>query len=209
MIILKKENKQKNKEKKKKEKPILTEEQIKKRKTRNTRIAACCFLLLLGVGVAGNWYWENSDISAKINAVSSDRDKILGEATYVDATTQIAKENAYFSSARVERQTARDESLEKLQKIVDSTKETDKAHIATADKIASISDIISTENKIETLVKAKGVNNCLAVINEDATKVNVIVDSKDLTDQIILQIKEITVSQLGCSYEDVTIIQSN
>lgn len=196
MIILKKENKQKNKEKKKKEKPILTEEQIKKRKTRNTRIAACCFLLLLGVGVAGNWYWENSDISAKINAVSSDRDKILGEATYVDATTQIAKENAYFSSARVERQTARDESLEKLQKIVDSTKETDKAHIAAADKI-------------ETLVKAKGVNNCLAVINEDATKVNVIVDSKDLTDQIILQIKEITVSQLGCSYEDVTIIQSN
>ena len=104
---------------------------------------------------------------------------------------------------------ARDESLEKLQKIVDSTKETDKAHIAAADKIASISDIISTENKIETLVKAKGVNNCLAVINEDATKVNVIVDSKDLTDQIILQIKEITVSQLGCSYEDVTIIQSN
>ena len=203
MIILKKENKQKNKEKKKKEKPILTEEQIKKRKTRNTRIAACCFLLLLGVGVAGNWYWENSDISAKINAVSSDRDKILGEATYVDATTQVAKENAYFSSARVERQTARDESLEKLQKIVDSTKETDKA-----DKIASISDIISTENKIETLVKAKGVNNCLAVINEDATKVNVIVDSKDLTDQIILQIKEITVSQLGCSYEDVTIIQT-
>ena len=209
MIILKKENKQKNKEKKKKEKPILTEEQIKKRKTRNTRIAACCFLLLLGVGVAGNWYWENSDISAKINAVSSDRDKILGETTYVDATTQVAKENAYFSSARVERQTARDESLEKLQKIVDSTKETDKAHIAAADKIASISDIISTENKIETLVKAKGVNNCLAVINEDATKVNVIVDSKDLTDQIILQIKEITVSQLGCSYEDVTIIQSN
>ena len=66
MIILKKENKQKNKEKKKKEKPILTEEQIKKRKTRNTRIAACCFLLLLGVGVAGNWYWENSDISAKM-----------------------------------------------------------------------------------------------------------------------------------------------
>ena len=96
-----------------------------------------------------------------------------------------------------------------MQKIVDSTKETDKAHIAAADKIASISDIISTENKIETLVKAKGVNNCLAVINEDATKVNVIVDSKDLTDQIILQIKEITVSQLGCSYEDVTIIQSN
>lgn len=196
--------------KKKKEKTVLTEEQIKKRKTRNSRIVACCFLLLLGVGVAGNWYWENSDISAKVSSISSGRDKVLGEATYVDATTtQPVKENAYFSSARVDRQTARDESLEKLQKIVDSTKDTDKAHIAAADKIASISDIISTENKIETLVKAKGVNNCIAVINEDATKVNVIVDTEDLTDQIVLQIKEITVSQLGCSYEDVTIIQSN
>lgn len=196
--------------KKKKEKTVLTEEQIKKRKTRNSRIVACCFLLLLGVGVAGNWYWENSDISAKVSSISSGRDKVLGEATYVDATTtQPVKENAYFSSARVDRQTARDESLEKLQKIVDSTKDADKAHIAAADKIASISDIISTENKIETLVKAKGVNNCIAVINEDATKVNVIVDTKDLTDQIVLQIKEITVSQLGCSYEDVTIIQSN
>ena len=141
--------------KKKKEKTILTEEQIKKRKTRNSRIVACCFLLLLGVGVAGNWYWENSDISAKVSSISSGRDKVLGEATYVDATTtQPVKENAYFSSARVDRQTARDESLEKLQKIIDSTKDTDKAHIAAADKIASISDIISTENKIETLVKA-------------------------------------------------------
>ena len=68
MIILKKENKQKNKEKKKKEKPILTEEQIKKRKTRNTRIVACCFLLLLGVGVAGNWYWEKMCIRDRIKA---------------------------------------------------------------------------------------------------------------------------------------------
>ena len=120
---MKKENMKNDKpKKKKKEKTVLTEEQIKKRKTRNSRIVACCFLLLLGVGVAGNWYWENSDISAKVSSISSGRDKVLGEATYVDATTtQPVKENAYFSSARVDRQTARDESLEKLQKIVDST----------------------------------------------------------------------------------------
>lgn len=210
MVNLKKENKDKQKnEKLKKEKPILTEEQIKKKRTRNTRIAACCFLLLLGVGVAGNWYWENSDLPAKISAVSSEKDKVLGEATYVDATTEAPKESTYFSSARVERQTARDESLEKLQNIVDSTKENDKAHINAAEKIASISDMISAENKIETLVKAKGINNCLAIINDDGTKINIIVDVKDLTDKVILQIKDIAVSQLGCSFEDVTIIQSN
>ena len=55
---------------------------------------------------------------------------------------------------------------------------------------------IEAKRQMQTRIKAETVNN-------------VIVDTKDLTDQIVLQIKEITVSQLGCSYEDVTIIQSN
>ncbi|MDD6727818.1 MAG: SpoIIIAH-like family protein, partial [Eubacteriales bacterium] len=170
------------------------------------------FILLLGIGVAGNWYWENSDLSTKISTVSADSEKILGEATFVDATTEQtteAEESSYFSDARVNRQTARDESLEKLQKIIDSSSESDSAHKEAAEKIASISDMIAMENKIETLVKAKGVNNCLAVINSDGTKVDVIVDVDELTDTVILQIKEIATSQLGCSYENVTIIQSN
>ncbi len=199
----------KNNKKEKKAKPVLTEEELKKRKSRKTKAAISCFILLLGVGVAGNWYWENSDLSTKISTVSSDNEKILGEATYVDATTESTTENSYFSDARVERQSARDESLEKLQKIIDSSKESDSAHKEAAEKIASISDIISIENKIETLVKAKGVNNCLAVINGDGTKVDVIVDVDELTDTVILQIKEIATAQLGCSYENVTIIQSN
>ena len=67
----------------------------------------------------------------------------------------------------------------------------------------------SAENKIETLVTAKGVKNCIAVINEDGTKVDVIVDVEELSDTVILQIKEIAVAQLDCTYSDVTIIQSN
>lgn len=108
----------KDKEKKQKQKPILTEEQLKKRRSLKTKTAVSCFILLLGVGVAGNWYWENSDISTKISTVFVDsEDKILGEATYVDATTETTMENAYFSDARLERESARDESLEKLQNI--------------------------------------------------------------------------------------------
>ena len=109
---------------------------------------------------------------------------------------------------RVDRQTARDESLEKLQKIIDSSNESKEAQKEASEKIAKISDIINIENKIETLVTAKGVNNCIAVINENSDKVDIIVDVEELTDTVILQIKEIATSQLGCSYEDVTIIQS-
>lgn len=189
---------------------FLTEEQIKKKKqARKTRLAISCFVLLLAVGVMGNWYWENSDISAKVSTISSAKEKILGEATFVDATTEQATESEYFSQARVDRQSARDESLEKLQKIIDSQTADAKAQKSAEEGIERISKNISAENKIETLVTAKGVKNCIAVINEDGTKVDVIVDVEELSDTVILQIKEIAVAQLGCTYSDVTIIQSN
>lgn len=189
---------------------FLTEEQIKKKKqARKTRLAISCFVLLLAVGVMGNWYWENSDISAKVSTISSAKEKILGEATFVDATTEQATESEYFSQARVDRQSARDESLEKLQKVIDSQTADAKAQKSAEEGIERISKNISAENKIETLVTAKGVENCIAVINEDGTKVDVIVDVEELSDTVILQIKEIAVAQLGCTYSDVTIIQSN
>lgn len=82
------------------------------------------------------------------------------------------------------------------------------AHKEAAQKIAKISDGINAENKIETLVTAKGVGQCLAIVSTDGKKVDVIVDSKDLSEALILQIKEIAVEQVGCDYKNVTIIQS-
>jgi len=194
----------------KKVKGLLTEDQIKKKKSRKTKTAISVFVLLLAVGIGGNWYWENSDISGKISTISSSN-KTLGEATYVDAPTEVttAAESDYFSSARVDRQKAHDAALEELQQIIDSAPEGDEARASAAENIAKISSYIEIENKIETLVCAKGVQNCIAVVDTEGTRVDVIVDVKELTDDIILQIKEIATQQLSCSYENVTIIQSN
>lgn len=68
--------------------------------------------------------------------------------------------------------------------------------------------MIGIENKIETLVTAKGVSNCIAVVSDDGSRVDVIVDVEELTDPVILQIKEVAMQQLGCSFESVSIIQS-
>lgn len=188
-----------------------TGEESKKIKKGNRRFKAAVALtiVVLTVGVAANWYWENSDISDSIKPVLSaveEKTKTIGEATYVDATTEATTQNEYFSTARVERQQARDEALENLQSVADgatgSVKENAEANIE------KISSYITIENKIETLVKAKGINNCLAVVSDDGQGVQIIVDSQDLDDQTILQIKEIAIDQLGCSYENVTIIQS-
>lgn len=190
---------------------IMPEEKIrKKKKGSKTKVVASVLVLLLAVGIGGNWYWENSDISSKISSITSSG-KTLGEATFVDATTEVSQttESEYFSTARVERQTARDETLETLQAVIDSESEDSEAHKVAAEKIAAVSSYIEIENKIETLVQAKGVKNCLAVVSEDGTRVDVIIDSEELTDALILQIKEIATSQLDCGFENVTIIQSN
>ncbi|MFR6065659.1 MAG: SpoIIIAH-like family protein [Eubacterium sp.] len=190
---------------------IMPEDKIrKKKKGSKTKVVASVLVLLLAVGIGGNWYWENSDISSKISSITSSG-KTLGEATFVDATTEVSQttESEYFSTARVERQTARDETLETLQAVIDSESEDSEAHKVAAEKIAAVSSYIEIENKIETLVQAKGVQNCLAVVSEDGTRVDVIIDSEELTDALILQIKEIATSQLDCGFENVTIIQSN
>lgn len=191
-------------------KGLLTEDQIKKKKSRKTKTAISVFVLLLAVGLGGNWYWENSDISSKISTITASN-KTLGEATFVDAPTEVTTEveSDYFSSARVDRQKAHDSALEELQQVVNSTSEDDEARKVASESIAKLSSNIEIENKIETLVCAKGVQNCIAVVDTEGTRVDVIVDVAELTDDIILQIKEIATEQLSCSFENVTIIQSN
>lgn len=189
---------------------IMTEDELKKKKDKRTKTALSIFVLLLAIGLGGNWYWQNSDISSKINTIVSS-DKTLGEATYVDAPTELTTkpESDYFSTARLERQTTRDAALEQLQLVIAGTDESEESRIAASQGVARLTANMEIENKIETLVQAKGVNNCLAVINEDGTRVDVIVDVEELTDELILQIKEIAMQQLECSFENVTIIQSN
>ena len=181
----------------------------KKRKKYISTVAA--FVLILGIGVVGNWYYQNTDVGSTIQPlIDSATEKTLGKAELVDATTTDVKESdTYFTKARMERNSARDTALEKLQAIVSNTSETEGARTVAAENITRISNFITIENKIETLVCAKGIDNCIAVVKDDGSGVDVVVDCKTLDDTTIMQIKDIAMSQLQCGFEDVSIIQSN
>ena len=177
------------------------------RKRKRYVSAVAAFVIILGVGVMGNWYYQNSDVSSTIQPlIDSATEKTLGKAELVDATANV-EEDTYFTKARMERNTARDTALEKLQAVVDSADEESTAKDLAAENIARISNFITIENKIETLVCAKGVSNCVAVIKDDGSGVDVVVDCETLDDTTIMQIKDIAMSQLQCSFENVSIIQ--
>lgn len=197
--------------KKEKKKPILTEEEIKRKKSRKTKSTVAAFVLILGVGIMGNWYYQNSDFSSNIKPlITSIENKTLGEAELVDAKTEVTieSESEYFTNARLEREKTRDSALETLKESAKNAENNAEVMQKFEEDIAIISNNITIENKIESLVTAKGVDNCLAIIDKDGKKVDIIVDCEELTDSIILQIKEIAIEQLNCEFKDVTIIQS-
>ena len=71
--------------------------------------------------------------------------------------------------------------------------------------IATMAKVIENESNIETLVKAKGVEECVAVINGE--KANVIVKSEGLRPNDLSQILEIVYLQAGILPENVTIME--
>ena len=120
------------------EKPpeLVNPEDKKERKKRKKYISAvAAFVLILGVGVVGNWYYQNTDVSSTIQPlIDSATEKTLGKAELVDATTtDVSEENTYFTKARMERNTARDTALEKLLTVISNTSETEAARTAAAE----------------------------------------------------------------------------
>lgn len=74
-------------------------------------------------------------------------------------------------------------------------------------KMISIAGNIEIESNVETMVKAKGFEDCLAVVNGD--NVNVVVKTSGLLTNEVAQIREIAMSETGFSPENIKIIEKN
>lgn len=125
-----------------------------------------------------------------------------GGNTDVDAGNTIED---YFSAAVIDRESARDEALEVLQGVVDDAEASEDAKEQALKDIATMAKVIENESNIETLVKAKGFEECVAVINGD--RANVIVKSEGLQPNDLSQILEIVYLQAGILPENVTIME--
>ena len=109
----------------------------------------------------------------------------------------------YFSASVIERERARDEPLEVLQGVVDDATAIESAKEQALLDIAAMAKVIENESNIETLIKAKGFEECVAVINGD--KASVVVKSEGLQPNDLSQILEIVYLQAGILPENVTI----
>ncbi len=114
-------------------------------------------------------------------------------------------EDTYFSSVQVNRQRTRDEAIEVLQSVVDNAASTETAKNEALAQIGKLADIMETEANIETLIVAKGFEECVAVISDGA--VSIVVKSDGLMPAQIAQINEIVYEQSGIKPTNVKIIE--
>ena len=110
----------------------------------------------------------------------------------------------YFSATQVSRQRARDEALEVLQSVVDNVEADEIVKAEALAGISAIAEEIQKESNIESLITAKGFEQCVAVLNGDS--ISIVVSADTLQPAQIAQINEIVYSQTGITPAGVTII---
>lgn len=129
-----------------------------------------------------------------------------GEVTTAPATTTpTSAGDSYFSSVQLSRQRTRDEAIEVLQSVVDNQSSTETAKNEALAEINKLAGVMETEANIETLIIAKGFEECVAVLSGESA--SIVVKSEGLMAAEISQINEIVYQQAGILPTNITIIE--
>lgn len=166
-------------------------------------LIVACSVFLIGAAVLLNWLLfagtGNKDGYDGYDKPSGNiSDNLEQEENTTDAT------NTYFSATQISRQKARDEALEVLQSVVDNAESSEAAKAEALAGIAAIAEEIQKEANIESLITAKGFEQCVAVLNGDTA--SIIVSADTLQPAQLAQINAIVYEQTGITPAGITII---
>ena len=120
-------------------------------------------------------------------------------------TSQNENTDTYFSTTVLSRQKARDEALGVLKTVVESNEALEATKTQAFADISQIARDIECEANIETLIEAKGFEDCVAVVSGGTA--NIVVKSSGLLVNEIAQINEIVYEQSGILPVDVRIVE--
>lgn len=171
---------------------------------RKKNLMIICAVFLVGAAVILNIaLFSGKEASAQ----KDDPDKApSADAPDTDKDAGAETPESYFALATLDRQQAREEALEVLQLIVDSQDAEEDEKVQARQSISRIAEEIEMEANVETLIKAKGFSDCVAVISNG--KANVIVATEEaLLPNQLAQIKEILYTRAEILPVNTTVIE--
>ena len=169
---------------------------------RNMIIAASFLVVAVALIVGVSAFGRQDDGFDYSQGVGLDQTEQSTEPSGTESTESAA--DSYFSSIQVNRQRTRDEALEVLQGVVDNAESTASAKEEALAEINKLAKVMEAESNIETLVVAKGFEECVAVISGESA--SVVVRSEQLQANQISQINEIVYEQSGILPVNIKII---
>ena len=183
-------------------------------------------VLTLGAAVYLNWQFSgNTDLLSGSDAVSVSKE--LGEAEFVntssdkkagESTAQKSTElssskestasaskssDEYFSQAKVNRQQTQDDIAEMTKKILESSEESDTAKAEAVAKAAELATVMEQQTNVESLIKAKGFEECMVFIQNG--ECSIVVRDSDLPADDALIIKDIATGQTGITVDKIKV----
>jgi len=186
-------------------------------------------ILFVCVAVYLNWSYgrgeaaseaglEDQDKKGIVSQVDSNGEDVMeGESDNMvlddisdgeDTLANVSAESDYFATARLNRQLARDSSLEILRESVGNESLSQEERDQAAQVMSVLAKNAITEAQIESLIKAKGFRECVAFIGEDGS-IDVVVSAAGVKLQAedVSRIKDIVISETGLSANDIKIIE--
>ena len=179
-------------------------------KTWKKNVIAAALLIAVCGGIYINWVYTE-DVAVADLTDTLDEDKILSADLLVMNDDQTVLEadsstvSAYFAAVRLSRQEARDNAVGLLQEAMAYTDNAD-----AAETNAQLEDIVQTalcEAQIESLVIAKGYEDCVAYISDGGISVAVAVPDGGFTQTDAAVIADIVMTQSDCPLEDIRVVE--
>lgn len=178
---------------------------VKKLGKRN--IAIVCAVVMIGCAIWLNYRLFQGPASTVGTLYYQGQNSEQAGNTDGNGSADAGASDDYFAATVITRQKSRDEALAVLQTIVSKEGALPES---VNDAIAEMNQIardMENESNIETLVKAKGFAECVAVIS--AGKCSVIVKSDGLLPNEVAQIQEIVYEQTGILPENVKMVEKS
>lgn len=140
-----------------------------------------------------------------VNASGSESGASSGDSSAVDTSASVA-ENDQFAAARLSRQKARDEAVATLQKLLSGATVTDAEKLTALSQANTIAQSIVKESDIESLIKAKGFEDCVVFLEDG--ECSVVAKTKTSSQDDAIVIRDIIAGQTGLSYDKIKIVES-
>lgn len=164
-------------------------------------------VVLIGVAVGLNWILFSGNAPSDGYADYGNSSGMTDDAG-LEGETPGETTADYFATVQVNRQRARDESMEVLQSVIDSADATETVKNEALSELNTIAMEIEKEANIESLLVSKGFEDCVAVMNGNS--INVVVKSEgELLPAQIASINTVVYEQTGIEPTGVTIVHKN